>query len=199
MKVFVVCHRDAEHDSQALIRRMSRIHSEPSRITPVIVVENCYNLDELPDTGVPTDYHSFNLEDFYIGMSRCEMEPNRIAVRVEEVDSHWVLFNAGQHGLEAFRDFVKALSRYNFTSSTLRDRNLVFTAPLVQLCAFACVVNESFNNLPVDSARPGYANQVRTLFFRIRLEVLLGSLPLPIGALRRVKGVLRRVYRRMAS
>lgn len=175
-----------------LINQLSRIHHQPKKATPIIVVGNRYNLATLPARNIPTDHSQFNLESFRSNINGL-IDPQEIARNMCSVESAWVVFNFGQHHKSVCTDFIQKLSHYNYANPGLRDRKLVFIVQDIFLSSLAQTANMSFNNLPT----PVQAGQVRRLLMRVRVERILLSLPFLAGIMRRLRSLYLLIYRRV--
>ena len=169
---------------------MARIQFERKKTVPIVVVEDRYNLAELPASQIPTDHIKFVLEDFQCKNITSCAEPNRIAQSLDLVETKWVLIDFGQHDQARCVDFIQKLSRYSFMSHNLRNRSLIFTVPAVSLVLFARVLNESFNNLPASGIALAQPSGVRTLFWSVHIERVLSGLLLANAARRVLQQIL---------
>ncbi|MCD5994701.1 hypothetical protein KDX38_13940 [Pseudomonas sp. CDFA 602] len=194
MNIFVVSHSNLKADRQALINELSRIQFEPSRVTPVVVVDQYYNLSELPGEAQPEVYVNFVLANF-LSPTVGSVEPNRIAHCIGTADADWILIDFDQYDASIYLDFIIKLGRYNYVSPRLRKCNLVITLPAVHLCNVARAFNASFNNLPLSEEQGASLYQVKRMYLRAYAERLFASLPLPAVILRFVKLFIFGLYR----
>ncbi|KPW11631.1 hypothetical protein ABNM12_17830 [Pseudomonas syringae] len=198
MKVFVVSHLSPSPSSHQLICQLAHIQHEHRKTVPVLVIDDRYNLSELPVSDLPTEHALFSLEDFLHDNGLSGIVANRIARHMDKVESDWVLIDFGQHDSATCMDFIQKIARYNYLSARLRKRNLVIMVPAMHLGIYSRTLNASFNNLPASTTASARSVQIRRLFMVTRLERVLISLPLLAGILRRIRRVALRVFRRVA-
>ncbi|WP_122387320.1 hypothetical protein [Pseudomonas syringae group genomosp. 7] len=198
MKVFVVSHSSPGTPSHQLICQLARIQHEPRKTVPILVIDDRYNLNELPVSESSTEHALFSLDDFLHDNGLSGIASHRIAQHMDKVESDWVLIDFGQHDSTTCMDFIRKIARYNYLSVRLRKRNLVIMVPAMYVGIYSRTFNASFNNLPASTTASARSVQIGRLFMVIRLERVLTSIPLLAGVLRRVRHVVLRVFRRVA-
>ncbi|ELQ13335.1 MULTISPECIES: hypothetical protein [Pseudomonas] len=198
MKVFVVSHLSPSTASHQLICQLARIQHEHRTTVPVLVIDDRYNLAELPASDSSTEHALFSLDDFLHCNALSGIVANRVAQHMDKVESDWVLIDFGQHDSATCMDFIQKIARYNYLSTKLRKRNLVIMVPAMHLGIYSRTLNASFNNLPASTTASARSVQIGRLFMVTRLERVLTSLPLLAGILRRMRRVALRVFRRVA-
>jgi len=192
VNIFIVPPLSSNPTNQELITQLSRIQHQRGTTVPVIVVDSRNILPTLPTSHSPIDYNQFKLSNFF--NSNC-IDVNLIIEYMDSIEANWVLIDAGQHDQATCINFILKLSRYNFTSSKLRNCSLVFKAPEVSLGLLARTLNASFNNLPASGDALIQSNQIRTL---LMLSYFERALPLPAAVLRRARKLASHVYRRFS-
>lgn len=197
MKIFIVSHMNPRAGSHELISQLSCIHSERHQAVPIVVVEDRYNLAELKVSGLPTDHTQFELEDFRHVSINSGTEPNKIAQKMNKIESNWVLVDFGLHDQTTCTDFISELARYNYTNPRLRNRGLIFIVSAVSINIFARAVNECFNNLPASSTPLNDTRKTSTLLLITHIELILIRMPLLAGTLRLIHNSVVRFYRRV--
>ena len=199
MKVFVVSHSSPGTASHQLICQLARIQHEYRKTVPILVIDDRYNLTELPVSDSSTEHALFSLEDFLHDNGLSGIVANRVAQHMDKVESDWILIDFGQHDSTTCMDFIRKIARYNYLSTRLRKRNLVIMVPAMHLGVYARTLNASFNNLPASTTASNRSAQIRRLFMVTRLERVLMSIPLLAGILRRIRRVVLRVFQRVAG
>ncbi|RMO98204.1 hypothetical protein ALQ33_02737 [Pseudomonas syringae pv. philadelphi] len=196
MKVFVVSHLSPGPSGEALAGQLSRIRHEQGNTVPVLVIDERHNLREPSTDDRTVGSTEFSLDDFLHENGISGIVVNRIALLMDKVDSDWVMIDFGQHDLHICMDFIQKIARYNYLAPTLRNRNLVILVPAMYLGICSRAFNASFNNLPSNASESSRSARVGRLFRITRIEKVLISLPLLYGLLRRVRHLLRRLFRR---
>ncbi|ARA79191.1 hypothetical protein AAY86_09240 [Pseudomonas amygdali pv. tabaci str. ATCC 11528] len=198
MKIFVVSHLSPRPASHELICQLSHIQHAYRKTIPVLVIDDRYNLTELPISDLPTDHVQFSLEDFLHENGLSGIVANSVARHMDKVESAWVLIDFGQHDSATCMDFIQKMARYNYLSPRLRNRNIVIMVPAMHLGIYSRTLNASFNNLPSITTAAARSAQIGRLFMVTRLETVLISLPMLAGVLRRMHRLFLRVFRRAA-
>lgn len=199
MKIYVVS--DAAYDAnEFLAKQLARIVVQPNKATPVIVVDNLYNLDQLSRNDAPVTYTIYRLSN-YEGSSTIPdvaetINTNQIANKLSTLTTDWVLFEFGQNDQAACIDFITKLACYNFMKPTLREKKVVFLVPEIYLAFFAKRINESFNNLPHSSMAATPSRQVGMLFISTNIERLFISFRLLTSPLLQFTRLMKFIYRR---
>ena len=197
MKVFVVSKLSSSTASHQLICQLARIQHEHRKTVPVLVIDDRYNLSELPVSDSSTEHALFCLDDFLHDNGVSGIVANRIAQHMDKVESDWVLIDFGQHDSATCMDFIQKIARYNYLSARLRKRNLVIMVPAMHLSIYSRTLNASFNNLPASTTASVRSVQIGRLLMVTRLERVLMSIPRLAGVLRRMRRVALRVFRRV--
>lgn len=164
----------------------------------MLVIDDRYNLTELPISDLPTDHVQFSLEDFLHENGLSGIVANSVARHMDKVESVWVLIDFGQHDSATCMDFIQKMARYNYLSPRLRNRNIVIMVPAMHLGIYSRTLNASFNNLPSITRAAARSAQIGRLLMVTRLETVLISLPMLAGVLRRMHRLFLRVFRRAA-
>jgi hypothetical protein len=198
VNIFIVSQLTSKSCNQNLISHISSIQLECKKTVPIVVVEDTYNLSELPSSQRPVDHTRFVLRDFQYNVVANGVEPNKMAQVLSRVETSWVMIDFGQHDQATCVDFIQALSRYCYTNSNLRNRSLIFTVQAAFLVLFARTCNESFNNLPASGIALAQSSGTSSLFRSIRIERLLARLLLA-SAVRRIRQYLLQILRRFAG
>ncbi len=195
MNIFIVARPPLVSVDASLINRLAGVIPEPRKNTPVIVVDDVMCFPGRAGDSAPVDHTWLRMEHF---MSRFYvLEPNIIFRHMNKVATDWVLIDFGQHELSICKDFIVKLARYNYSSSRLRECNLVFSAPAVSIGVLARLLNESFNNLPTCHVSQTKARQLRRLFILIHMKRVLARLPLLESMLMCVHRISRRLFKRL--
>ncbi|KKJ94254.1 hypothetical protein PK34_18925 [Stutzerimonas stutzeri] len=203
MKIYVVSN-GVQDTANQLVKQLAKITLQDSKASPVIVVDDRYNLDQVSEGDASVANTSYRLDDFLhdkgsIADGVMMVDANQIATKLNELGTEWVLFEFGQNDKATCFDFVRKLARYNFMTPTLRDRSVVFSVPSIYLGHFASAINESFNNLPAGPLAVDQSGQVGMLLMSIRIERVFVSLPLLSAPLIRMNRLVMFVYRRFSS
>ncbi len=114
MKVFVVSKLSSSTASYQLICQLARIQHEQRKTVPVLVIDDRYNLSELPVSDSSTKHALFCLDDFLHDNGVSGIVANRIAQHMDKVESDWVLIDFGQHDSATCMDFIRKIARYNY-------------------------------------------------------------------------------------
>lgn len=190
MNIYVVT-SDAYESNDLLIKQLARIVVQPNKATPVIVVDDLFNLDQLSRNDAPVASEVFQITDFkdINQAGGGEIADAKVGVtRLVMLKTEWVQFEFGHSDPETFIGLVRKLSRYNYMAPTLRKKNLVFIVPRIEIMHFSRILNESFNNISHSKYAIQESGSVNMLFRRATLERLIISLPL-------ITPILSRLYR----
>lgn len=189
--------------SEQLVKQLTCIKLQVKKTTPVVVVDERYNLDSAQVGGVDVSTETFHLED-----SRQEdgsnaeglmlVNFNRVITKLSTVDSKWIVFKFGPDQ-KTYLDFVRKLARYNYVAPTLRKKNIVFLVPSAYLAYSARILNESFNNLPVGALAVAKSGQVGMMMTCSNIERVLVGLPRLSAPLIRLKRLLIFIGRRFVK
>lgn len=198
MNIFVASQQCPKVDSQQLISELSRIHIECRKTVPVVLVDDRYNLAQLPAGRRPTDHTLIHLQEMLNDMTQT-IDPNKVAQRMSRVDSHWVIIELGQHDQLTCADFVRNLSHYHYLNPSVDYHNLVFMAPVVYLSTLSRLINESFNNQPASGDTLALSSEIGKLFVIMLLEKAFIGVPLLAGLLRGFRQVVALIFRRIAK
>ncbi len=193
MNIFIISQLDPKPSGQELISLMSCINLEQGTRVPVVVVDDRFNLRDFSGSG-PAEHAQFKLEEFQSDSISSSVEPNKVAERMDSIDSRWVLIDFGRHDHETCTDFILKLSRYSYLNSKLRNCSIIFSVPVVTLGMYARALNESFNNLSISNSALADSSQIRKLIMVIHFERVLASLPMPRNILRRIRQIFQRIY-----
>ncbi|HCF9865404.1 TPA: hypothetical protein NI798_005741 [Pseudomonas aeruginosa] len=203
MKIYVASNGFNDTADQ-LVKQLARIQLQDSKATPVVVVDERYNLGHalVEDADVPST--AFNLDDFLhekgsIADGVMLVDANQIATKLFGLDSEWVVFEFGQNDQQTCIDFVRKLARYNYMTPTLRNKNVVFSVSSMYLAYFARTLNESFNNLPVGDLAVAKSGQVGMLMMSTKIERVFVGLPLLTAPLIRLNRLLMFIYGRFVK
>lgn len=203
MKIYVASN-DFNNTSDQLVKQLARINLQATKATPVVVIDERYNLDRalVEDAAVPNS--AFHLDDFphekgSIDDGMMLVDANQIATKLSALDSEWVVFEFGQNDQQTCLDFIRKLARYNYMTPTLRNKNVVFSVPSMYLAYFARTINESFNNLPVGALAVAKSGQVEMLMLSTKIERTFVSLPLLYAPLIRLNRLMMFIYRRFVK
>lgn len=198
MNFFVVSHQYPKSDPQQLICELSRIHIEHRKTVPVIVVDDRYNLAQLPDGKQPTDHTLINLQEMLNDLNQT-VDPTKVAQRMSLVDSHWAIVELGHHDQLTCASFVRSLSHYHYLNPSIGCHNLVFMAPAIYLSALSRLINESFNNQPASGDSLALPGEIKKLFMIMFLEKAFRGVPLLASLLIRLRQVATLIFRRFAK
>jgi hypothetical protein len=204
VNIYVVSDSGQKTADQLLINHLSRITFEARKATPVIVVDDLFNLDQLGSNESAGEHSHFHLDDFLhekgsIADGVMVVDANQIAKKLNNQTAPWVLFEFGQNDVATCLDFVRKLARFNYMSTSLRPKNIVFSVPSMYLGFFARSLNEAFNNLPCSPIAIQQSGHVDMLFLSTHLEKVFISLPLLTGPLRWVNRLLIFIYQRFVK
>jgi hypothetical protein len=171
-----------------LVKQLARIKLRAAKTTPVIVVNERYNLDTELGEEADESNIAFHLDDFLHEKSSIAdgvmlVDANQIGIKLCVLDSKWVVFEFHQNDQQPCLDFIRKLARYNYAVPTLRNKSVVFSVPSVLLAYYARIVNESFKNLPLHEPTNANSVQISYLMFSARVESAFMSLPLPTALL----------------
>lgn len=200
MKIYVASNA-AGGTSNLLVKQLARIALQPGRASPVIVVDDRYNLDQVSKGDAPVAHTSYHLDDFLhdkgsIADGVMLVDANQIATKLNALATKWVLFEFGQNDHATCLDFVRKLARYNYMTPMLRQKNVVFSVPCMYLVVFAQTLNEVFNNLPSSPMAVAQSGQIGMLFLSTKVERIFVSLPLLFAPLIRLNRFLIFIYKR---
>lgn len=203
MKIYVVSN-GIQDTADQLVEQLSRITPQDSKASPVIVVDDRYNLHLGSENYAPLANTSYHLSDFFhdrggIAGGAMMVDTHQIATKLNGLGTDWVLFEFGQNDKGSCFDFVRKLARYNYITPTLRAKNVIFSVPSIDLGLFAKEINESFNNLPASPISVAQSGQIRMLLISTKIERVFLGLPLLSVPLIRLKRLLMFIYRRLAK
>lgn len=202
MNIYVVSHSGQNVADRQLIEQLSRITFERKKATPVIVVDDRYNLDQIGHQQELVDHTHFHLDDFLHDKGSnadgvMVVDINKISKQLNKPITHWVLFEFGQNDQATCLDFVQKLARYSYMTPSLRNKNIVFSVPSMYLVLFARMLNESFNNLPCSPIAVAQSGKVGMLFMSTNIEKVL--MPLWSGPMLRLNRLLMFIYQRFVK
>ncbi|GAD64471.1 hypothetical protein [Aquipseudomonas alcaligenes] len=203
MKIYVVSN-GGQATADQLVKQLSRITLQHGKASPVIVVDDRYNLDQVLMDDAPVANTSYHLDDFLhdkgsIADGVMMVDANQIATKLRALTAEWVLFEFGQNDQATCLDFVRKLARYNYMTPTLRTKSVVFSVPSMYLAFFARTLNESFNSLPSSPIAVAQSGQVGMLLLSTKIERVFVSLPLLSAPLIRLNRLMMFIYRRFMS
>jgi len=199
MKIYVVSD-EAYEASNFLAKQLDRIVVQPNKATPVIVVDDFYNLDQLSRSVAPVTHTIYRLSNFEGRSANAgsveAIDTNQIEDKLSNLTTEWVLFEFGQNDQATCIDFISKLARYNFMKPTLREKKVVFLVPEIYLAFFAKRINESFNNLPRSSMAGARSPQIGRLFISTNIERLFLNFRLLTSPLLQLIRLVKFIYRR---
>lgn len=184
-----------------LVNQLSRIIVQPTRVTPVIVVDNLYNLERPFKDDSPVVHAAYRLSlhegDSAGAGSVTAICASDIANKLGTEIGDWVLFEFGQNDHATCIDFVRELARYNFMSPKLRNKNIVFLVPSIYLAYFSRVIIESFRLLPIGRPAKNRSPQIGMLFMSINIERFFISFRLLATPLLQFIRLAKFIFRRL--
>lgn len=204
MNIYVVSN-GVQGTTDQLIKQLARITLQvSSKATPVIVVDDCYNLTQVSQDDAPVDHRAFHLNEFLHDNGRIAdgvmlVDANRIATKLSALAPDWVMFEHGQNDQQTSLDFFRKLARYNYVAPTLRHKNVVFSVPSLYLAFFAQTLNQAFNNLPVGQLAVAQSGHVRMMMLSTDIERVFFSVPLLLTPLIRLSRLVMFIYRRFVK
>lgn len=204
MKIYVVSN-GVQDTTGHLVKQLSRITmQDSSKATPVIVVDDRYNLTQISHDDTAAESSSFHLNDFLHekGSSadgEISVNANKIATKLSALTTDWVVFEFGQNDQQTCLDFFRKLARYNYITPMLRHKNVVFLVPSIYLAFFAQSLNHSFNNLPTGQLAVAQSGQVKMLILSTDIERVFVSFPLLLAPFIRLNRLAMFIYRRFVK
>lgn len=204
MKIYVVSN-GAQDTTDNLVKQLARITlQDSSKATPVIVVDDRYNLTQVSQNDVPVDHSSFHLNDFLhdngsIADGVMLVNANQIATKLNALAPDWAVFEFGQNDQQTCLDFFRKLARYNYMTPALRHKSVVFSVPSMYLTFFAQTLNQAFNNLPTGQFKVAQSGQVGMLMSSIWIERVFVSRSLLLAPLIRLSRLAMFIYRRFVK
>ncbi len=204
MKIYVVSN-GAQDTTGQLVKQLARITlQDSSKATPVIVVDDRYNLTQRSHDDAAVDNNSFHLNDFLHEEGSnangiMSVNANKIATKLSALTTDWAVFEVGQNDQQTCLDFFRKLAHYNYITPTLRHKNVVFSVPSIYLTFFAQTLNHSFNNLPTGQLAVMQSGQVKMLILSTDIERVFVSFPLLLAPFIRLNRLAMFIYRRFVK
>ncbi|OOV93603.1 hypothetical protein [Pseudomonas sp. MF4836] len=204
MKIYVVSN-GAQDTTDHLVKQLASITLQDStKATPVIVVEDRYNLTQVSQNDAPVDHSSFHLNDFLLEKGSIAngvmlVDANQIATKLNALATDWAVFECGQNDQQTCIDFFRKLARYNYITPTLRHKSVVFSVPSMYLAFFAQTLNQAFNNLPAGQLVVAQSDQVRMLMLSTDIERVFVSFPLLWAPFIRLNRLAMFIYKRFVQ
>lgn len=184
------------------LNQLARIDVPSIQTTPIVVVDDTYNLAVLAKGDTPLENTIFYLDDFlYDNASNSagdrRVDTCKIAANISALATQWIVIDLGYTDKPSCRELLRELVKYNFITPSLRDKNVVFFVPTTALAAYARKLNESFNNLPCGITGISQSGQVGMLFLLARLETVFISYPILTAPLISLYRLALFFYRRL--